>query len=430
MARRCGIVQPASPNDALIASWNFLDGSIAPNFGGAYPTFTRPDATAARVNSSGLIEVAAADTPRFDFDPVTKAIRGLLIEGTRANAAWPSEDFTHANYGKTGVVASSDSVTNPRGGSAASLLTSTAGAGYHYASGGALGTLTSGTAYSQLFIVKKGTQRYSTVGEVGGALWIVATFDFDTETFTNQTNCTARLVKKHLNGWYEISVTFTRSDTSNGQLMCSFGPVAAGVTAQNYTASGAETGYWFAGQHEVGAFSTSYIPTTTAAVTRNADIAYVLTSAITGFSVLSGAALAEFIRGDDVARYASVLSIGNSAAERIVIGRGAASASAAYFDILTGGGTSFFSQTPAYTTTSSQGARIAIAYEANNFAGTTDGQAPATDITGAVPSISGIRIGNAIPTSSGETEVLNGHVRKLHLFNRRLTNAELQALTA
>lgn len=48
-------------------------------------TVTRAAASATRINASGVIESVAADTPRFDFDPVTLVCRGLLIESARTN---------------------------------------------------------------------------------------------------------------------------------------------------------------------------------------------------------------------------------------------------------------------------------------------------------------------------------------------------------
>lgn len=48
-------------------------------------TFTRALNTATRVNSSGKIETVNADTARFDYDPVTLACKGLLIEESRTN---------------------------------------------------------------------------------------------------------------------------------------------------------------------------------------------------------------------------------------------------------------------------------------------------------------------------------------------------------
>ena len=62
-------------------------------------TFTRTQGTttaATYYNSSGVLSYAAANTPRFDYDPVTLAAKGLLIEETRTNVLKYSEDFSNA----------------------------------------------------------------------------------------------------------------------------------------------------------------------------------------------------------------------------------------------------------------------------------------------------------------------------------------------
>lgn len=191
----------------------------------------------------------------------------LMYTTPRTNFAWPSEDITHANWSTTGVAKSSAAITNPAGGAASGLLTSVAGAGYHYSAGGGIGTLTSGVVYTEKFVVKKGNQRYASVGETGGVAWYAATFDFDAPGITNQLNCTATWRALPATGWYEIAITFTRVDTTAGAMYCSFGPNANVGTAQSYTAVGTETGYWFSAQHETGGTATSYIKTLTAAVT-------------------------------------------------------------------------------------------------------------------------------------------------------------------
>jgi hypothetical protein len=57
---------------------------------GPTPTFTRASA-ATFIGSNGLIQSAAINTPRFDYDPVTLVCRGLLIEESRTNLVFPSD---------------------------------------------------------------------------------------------------------------------------------------------------------------------------------------------------------------------------------------------------------------------------------------------------------------------------------------------------
>lgn len=60
-------------------SLNFLSGALDPRI-----TFARAT-TATFIGSDGLIQSAAIDAPRFDYDPVTLAAKGLLVEETRTN---------------------------------------------------------------------------------------------------------------------------------------------------------------------------------------------------------------------------------------------------------------------------------------------------------------------------------------------------------
>ena len=53
------------------------------------------------VNSAGLIQVAPANTPRFDHTTVTLAARGLLLEGANSNRVANASFWTTENAGKT-----------------------------------------------------------------------------------------------------------------------------------------------------------------------------------------------------------------------------------------------------------------------------------------------------------------------------------------
>ncbi|ARK13052.1 hypothetical protein A6C57_23435 [Fibrella sp. ES10-3-2-2] len=90
-------------------------------------TFVRSGA-ATRVNASGVVETVAANTPRFDYDPATLQLRGLLIEETRTNVllqsatlatqsvAVTAQGYTLSFYG-TGSVTRSGSSTGTLSGS-------------------------------------------------------------------------------------------------------------------------------------------------------------------------------------------------------------------------------------------------------------------------------------------------------------------------
>lgn len=75
LSTRAGASGPASA-----ISLNFLAGAPLDS----RITFTRSSA-ATVIDSNGLIQTSAINQPRFDYDPTTLALRGLLIEETRTN---------------------------------------------------------------------------------------------------------------------------------------------------------------------------------------------------------------------------------------------------------------------------------------------------------------------------------------------------------
>jgi hypothetical protein len=83
-------------------------------------TFERASTTATYINSSGYITTAGTDVPRFDHDPSSLALKGLLVEGTATNIclngsmAYTSTSPTSWTRGFSGcTVASVNSTTFP-----------------------------------------------------------------------------------------------------------------------------------------------------------------------------------------------------------------------------------------------------------------------------------------------------------------------------
>jgi hypothetical protein len=66
--------------------------------------FTRAAGVATRVNPQGFIETVGTDVPRFDYDPVTKACKGLLVEETRTNRALRSSELDNSYWSKEGAL--------------------------------------------------------------------------------------------------------------------------------------------------------------------------------------------------------------------------------------------------------------------------------------------------------------------------------------
>jgi hypothetical protein len=77
-------------------------------------------------------------------------------------------------------------------------------------------------------------------------------------------------IENYGNGWYRCSLTVQLSYTPSSANL-TIRPTST-VTANLPSTSSGDTSYIFGAQLETGSVATSYIPTTTAAVTRNSDV--------------------------------------------------------------------------------------------------------------------------------------------------------------
>lgn len=231
-------------------------------------TVTRALNTATRINSSGLIETVNANLPRFDYTLNTGgACKGLLIEETRTNSILYSADISNAVWATVyGSFTLTGSQTDPSGGTTATILTGAGGFAQ------LITGLSANTTYTYSFYAKSvsGTPSYRVVS--GGGTNLVAR-----TSYAGQINA---------NTWTRVSVTYTTgaADTSVRVYPMDIGSTSAVVLAFH--------------QNEAGAFATSYIPTTTTSVTRNADVVDMTgTNFSSWFNGGQGAFMAQWVQG-------------------------------------------------------------------------------------------------------------------------------------
>jgi hypothetical protein len=196
-------------------------------------TVTRALNTATRINSSGFVEIVNANLPRFDYDPVTLAPKGLLIEEARTNLAQQSSDYNTGFWSKTSVSLTTG-IDDPAGGTSATTLTATSASGLIQQA--VIGGV-SGTTYSASFWIRRRTGTGQISLRCGDLTLIPITVT---------------------SSWVRYTVTAVAS-TATVRL------------AVVLTTSGDAVDVWGA-QIEAGAFATSYIPTLASQVTRNADV--------------------------------------------------------------------------------------------------------------------------------------------------------------
>lgn len=215
------------------------------------------NSVATRVNKDGLIETVAADIPRLDYpliDGVVQDCTALLLEPSRTNKFLQSNNFDTSWSLASGLTLTEDSEISPDGNNNAWKLESDGSGGFL-----SLNQVVSVTGSNTISIfAKKGTNRYLSLRSLSGTD-ARAQFDLELGEIYGSSNSTAS-IEDYGNGWYRCIMNF--SGTNNTHY---FYPNIQGTADSGYI-------YVFGGQIEAGDYATSYIPTTTATVTRSADV--------------------------------------------------------------------------------------------------------------------------------------------------------------
>jgi hypothetical protein len=241
-----------SPNGTLY--------SVLPANGDGDFTHTRAS-SATRVNKDGLIESVASGVPRLDYpliDGVVQSCPALLLEPSRTNLSLYSQQF---NLWSGGLV-TADQAISPDGNLTADEITKTSA----FSAQSRTETGTSGVNYVfSLFVKPKTTNRIS-LRQASGSNDVRRYFDLSTlesgQSGGNQTGFVSEGIEKYPNGWYRVHTVCT----SNGTAIST--NIYSGM-AGNTTYDGEF--YIWGSQLEQGDYPTSYIPTTTATVTRSDD---------------------------------------------------------------------------------------------------------------------------------------------------------------
>lgn len=156
---------------------------------------------------------AAVYGPRFDYDPVTLAARGLLVEESRTNLVTYSEQFDNAawtKYGSTTVTA--NSVASPDGTISADLLTS-AGTGGTPNVIRQFVTVTSGVPYTMSVYAKRASTNFIFLQSLMTGSGSQSFFNLLTGTVASQGAGHTASIQNVGNGWYRCIVTYTTSTT-------------------------------------------------------------------------------------------------------------------------------------------------------------------------------------------------------------------------
>jgi hypothetical protein len=380
-------------------------------------TFSRALNTATRINSAGLLENVNADTARFDYDPISLACRGLLIEETRVNGFTYSEAFNDASWVAGNLVKSASVVTDPRGNTNAIRFTATAGLAVKFVA--KTYTASAGTTQSVSFLVRAGTHSFIQIYNNGDAQ-AFCNFDLTSGVVGTAGTKTTGAIKALKNGWYICTATFGTTTTYGTGWRVYFAPSASATYGQSLNAVGTESVDFFFGQIEAGAFPTSLITTTTTAMTRNADIATITGANFSDWwQAGKGSALVR-ARPSVVSGTRPLIQFDDTTGGNIIALRGNATNPELY--VRTGGSDQV--QIDAGTIAANTSYRLAGSWAENSCAASINSGTPVLDGVATIPVVTQSRLG------SDGTNYLNGHLEAVEYYDERVLDASLQVVSS
>ena len=370
------------------------------------------------VNKDGLIETVGSGEPRIDYKDDSKG--ALLLEPSRSNSLVQSNQFDTTwtinasaldlTSGQSGVYGSNDAWLLKKNYTGSRFLQQSVSL--------------SSAQYSYSVYLKAESTNWVLIWSYDGSTGVEAYFDLENGVVgdTGGSNLDSTNIESVGNGWYRCTLTYTRPTTlvriypadDNG----SVSPTDDnGIYIQN-------------AQLEQGSYATSYIPTQGGAVTRVAESCeQTVPSGIIGQTEGTMYGEIDFKSkpeaGSPIVGIMTLNNNVNNLQNCIILG----------IERQSGGINRFYpfvqvgNSTVAYIiggTLTDGNYKVAFAYKQNDFILYVNGVQIGTDTNGAVPTTSQVLVGERY---NGDTIKIADGIKETKLYNTRLSNAELQALT-
>lgn len=378
------------------------------------PTTTQPI-----TNYIPALQTALAGVPRFEHNPLTGESLGLEIEEQRANLLTYSDAYSDSSWVKTRLIVSANVIIAPDGTlTGDKIVEDTTSSNTHM-----VGKSTTTTAASHTFSVyAKAGERislmlYHVESNVSMAFNLSTVASIGSLGLSSPKNSSITSVG---NGWYRCSITATATAASN-----TFRTYLVDGTQYSYTGDGVSGLYLWGAQLEAGAFATSYIPTVASQVTRSADAAS-----------MTGTNFSSWFRQDE----------GTICSDFFPVGIQASTGTGPVYSFSDGtssnriranltGGSAILTADIAYsgvaqvantrTAPFNSAAKHALSYNKNDSADAFNGSSATADTVCLIPVITQFQIGTLVTTGQ-----YTGTIKRIAYYPKRLTNAQLQAITS
>lgn len=412
--------------------WVDGQGLVQKNFGDIV-TFSR-NSTGTYFDATGTLQSATTNVARFDYNPTTLAAQGLLLEEARTNSI--------RNNTMVGAVAGTPGTLPTTWTTQLNGLTQTV-----------VGTGTvNGVSYIDIRFngttSSAGTLQIKPDGNASGNITATASQVWASSSWVSivggsTTNTTAQRL---LINEYSAGPTYLRTAVAATNILAggaAFNRVSGAFTTGASTtilepiigldhASGVAIDITLRiglPQLELGAFATSVIQTSTIALTRAADVASVNTlspwyNASEGTLYAEGSRIAAGLTSGVMAGFSQTGAFNQS----IYMSNDSGTGNGLNMNVIDGG-VAQASVGGTVATGITNTFKAALAYAANNFAGSINGATPVTDVSGTVPTPMQVFALGSSPWQVNGATNWSGYLRRITYFPRRANNADLQILT-
>lgn len=240
--------------------------------------FTR-SSIATQTSRDGRVERVAVNQPRFDYDPLTGVLKGLLLEEGRTNLLVRTESIHQ--WTMFGASSNLSNILSPAGTINAVKLVGSTEVTWHQARSNTF-PVTSGVTYTVSVYAKKSEGDIIRLSIENGTIFPTnASGVFNLTTGVVVSGASAKITQV-ADGWYRCSVT--AACTGSGSTI-----VALGIGASGSASDGVSGVIFWGAQLEAGSFPTSYIPSSDTFVSRVGSASY---TNLSGFLVMASSGVA------------------------------------------------------------------------------------------------------------------------------------------
>lgn len=385
-----------------------------------------------RFNASGQYEWLPANEPRIDYDPVTGECRGILIEEQRTNLLLRSAELDNVAWTKHDVSVVANAATAPDGTMTADKLIESATKSEHYLQSTGIATNTS-LPHTFSFYFRSGEKPYVRVTVYDSVIANSFRCELDvnnaaivagTVTVAGTASNASASVVSVGGGVYRFLITGIPASSNSGSLYAARISLLSNDRAtNNYTGDGTSGIYIWGAQLEAGAFPTSYIPTTTAQVTRAADLCSVDTLS-PWYRADEGTLLVEAVVGGQIGvDPVAVAGIGDGSGGNRIQLRVQTNTIAALR--VSSGGQSY-NEIISSANLIGGLSRLAASFSPGVQSFSVKGLlAKVGTPVSTMPFVSRLEMGRGAASS-----LLTGHIRRVRYIPRRISDTELKSLTA